>query len=97
MTSCNRSGSKIGANSLKLKGNNTYDIKEPSQNNNHIRRNKIKNDISKYIPINKELEIVGDEEITKEVNLWFYPICYEALLTTTLIVYINQMRILLLK
>lgn len=95
-----RSGSKIDPNSLKLKDNSTYDIKESSKNikigikevllesikisskeNNHIRSNKIKNHISKIIskciPINEELEIVVDEEITKEVNLWFYPICYE--------------------
>lgn len=56
-------------------------IKISSKDNNHIRSNKIKNDISKIIskciPVNEELEIVVDEEITKEVNLWFYPICYE--------------------
>lgn len=95
-----RSGTKIDPNTLKLKDNNTYDIKETSKNinienkevllepikisskdNNHIRSNKIKNDISKIIskciPVNEELEIVIDDEITKEVNLWFYPICYE--------------------
>lgn len=95
-----RSGSKIDPNSLKLKDNNTYDLKESSnhinieikevllepikissKDNNHIRSNKIKNDISKIIskciPVNEELEIVIDDEITKEVNLWFYPICYE--------------------
>ena len=95
-----RSGTKIDPNTLKLKDNNTYDIKETSKNinieikevllepikisskdNNHIRSNKIKNDISKIIskciPVNEELEIVVDDEITKEVNLWFYPICYE--------------------
>ena len=56
-------------------------IKISSKDNNHIRSNKIKNSISKIIskciPVNEELEIVVDEEITKEVNLWFYPICYE--------------------
>ena len=56
-------------------------IKISSKDNNHIRSNKIKNDISKIIskciPVNEELEIVVDDEITKEVNLWFYPICYE--------------------
>lgn len=95
-----RSGTKIDPNTLKLKDNNTYDIKETPKNinieikevllepikisskdNNHIRSNKIKNDISKIIskciPVNEELEIVIDDEITKEVNLWFYPICYE--------------------
>lgn len=95
-----RSGSKIDPNSLKLKDNNTYDLKESSnhinieikevllepikissKDNNHIRSNKIKNDISKIIskciPVNEELEIVIDDKITKEVNLWFYPICYE--------------------
>lgn len=98
-----RSGSKIDPNSLKLKDNNTYDLKESSnhinikikevllepikissKDNNHIRSNKIKNDISKIIfkciPVNEELEIVVDDEITKEVNLWFYPICYEVTL-----------------
>lgn len=95
-----RSGSKIDPNSLKLKNNNTYDVKESSnhinieikevllepikissKDSNHIRSNKLKNDISKIIskciPVNEELEIVVDDEITKEVNLWFYPICYE--------------------
>lgn len=95
-----RSGTKIDPNTLKLKDNNTYDIKVTSKNiniqikevllepikisskyNNHIRSNKIKNDISKIIskciPVNEELEIVIDDEITKEVNLWFYPIWYE--------------------
>ena len=56
-------------------------IKISSKESNHIRSNKIKNDISKIIskciPVNEELEIVVDDEITKEVNLWFYPICYE--------------------
>lgn len=40
-------------------------------------KNSISKIISKCIPVNEELEIVVDEEITKEVNLWFYPICYE--------------------